>query len=778
LGSRYSITTIRTNGVPERDTNFFSYPLYSDFRDHSEVFSDLAAMSTFTVRAIVGRDRPEAGGAVERARVRMVSGNFFDVLGIEAALGRMLLPRDGRKPGESPVAVVSHAFWSGRYEKSEDTVGRVIRLNETDYTIVGVAEPAFTGVTGGLPIDLWVPITMQPQLTRSTSDLADRNALWVRIFGRVKEGIAPSMATTRTNDLFHQLLRDEAGSEITPETNAEIQKLRTDIASFSRGFSVLRGRYSQPLVLLMVVVGLVLLIACANIGNMLLARASSRQREVVLRLSVGASRRRLLRQFFTESLVLALVGGALALLVAQWTIAFLLGLIFTQGAAPLDVSLDQRVLAFNLGISLLAALLFGLVPALRGTRLDLNSALKSSAAVATESRQGWSLRRLLVISQVAASIFLLTFAGLFLRSLGNLRNQELGFRPEGLYQIEIDPQGAGIPQKQLPGLYGLLMERIASLPEVEAASISYDGIFSGSRWVLDDPFVDGNPAPSDGVVVEASFITPGYFETIGASLIAGRSFDTRDRDGAPKVAIVNEAFARHYFAQQSPVGKRFGINGVESSRDIEIVGLASDFKWHDLRQAAPRLIFLPAAQDAKYLYCIGVRSSADPALLIPEVRRTISEVSPNLPIFGVTGMEFEIERSLRQEKMLSKLTTIFGVLALLLASIGLHGVLAYAVSQRTGEIGIRMALGARRGEVLWMILRGAIAWIAVGAAAGLAVALAAGRFVAGLLFSVVPADPIAVLSAAGVLIIVAGASAYWPAWRASRMDPLTALRYE
>jgi predicted permease len=528
----------------------------------------------------------------------------------------------------------------------------------------------------------------------------------------------------------------------------------------------------------MVVVGLVLLIACANIGNMLLARASKRQREVVLRISVGASRRRLLRQFFTESLVLALIGGALALLVAQWTIAFLLGLIFTQGVAPLDVNLDQRVLVFNLGISLFAALMFGLVPALRGTHLDLNSALKSSAAVATESRQGWGLRRLLVISQVAASIFLLTCAGLFLRSLGNLRNQELGFRPEGLYQVEIDPQGAGIRQKQLSELYRLLVERITSLPEVEAASISFDGIFSGSRWVLDNPVVDGKDVPSDGVVVEASFVTPGYFDTIGAPLIAGRSFDLRDRDGAPKVAIVNKAFAMHYFAEESPIGRRFGISGDESSRDIEIVGLVGNFKWHDLWQAAPRLIFLPAAQDAKHLYCIGVRSSADPELLIPEVRRAVADVSATLSVLGVSNMEFEIERSLRQERMLSKLTTIFGALALLLASIGLYGVLAYAVSQRTAEIGIRIALGAGRSEVLWMILRGAIVWIALGAIIGLAVALATGRFIAGLLYSVAPADPFVVLSAAAVLIIVAGAAAYWPAWRASRMDPLSALRYE
>jgi predicted permease len=781
LGSRSGMGTIQSDGVPDRDTSLFSYRLFQDLRRHTGVFSGLAAVSSFPVNAYLSHDSaPQRGrGApIEKAEARLVSGDFFAVLGVPAILGRTLGRNDNRTPGAHPVAVVSHAFWGRILGRDPNAVGRSLHLNGGEYTVVGVTPPDFLGVTVGRSTDLWIPLAMQSQLMRGPSDLEDRNTMWLRLIGRLRPGITAEQAAARTNDLFHRLLMAEAGSEVTVETRGEIGKLTTELVPFAKGFSRLRRQYSRPLVLLMTVVALVLLIACANVGNLQLARASKRQREMAVRLALGAGRRRLLRQLLTESLILALLGGALGLVVARWTVRLLLGLISGGEGIPLAIGLDSVVLAFTFAVSLGTALAFGLAPASRATRFDIGPSLTRRLGEAGEPRRGGRLRRILVISQVAVTLFLLVGAGLFLRSLSNLRHQDAGFRSEGVLLVEIDPQGAGYAEEELTGLYRRLVERIEALPNVESASLSLFPLLTGSRWVT-EASVDGFSAEAGAdPLIEATFVTPGYFETVGATLLVGRPLDGRDRQGAPRVAVVNQAFARYHFAGRSPVGRRFGIDGEESAREIEIVGMVNDLRSHDLRQEAPRLVYFSAAQRPDYLSSLEVRSRREPAGLASQVRAAIAETAPGLPVLATRTLRSQLDRSLREERLLSSLTGFFALLALLLAAIGLYGVLAYGVAQRTHEIGIRMAIGAPRRQVLGMVLRRAMGWVGVGVVFGLAAALAAGRLVSSLLFGLAPSDPATILLATAALILVAALAAYLPAHRASRLDPLQALRYE
>ena len=540
----------------------------------------------------------------------------------------------------------------------------------------------------------------------------------------------------------------------------------------------MRQRWDKPLVVLMTVVGLVLLIVCANVGNLLLARGASRQRELAMRLALGAGRLRLIRQLLTESALLAALGGALALVVAQWTIRFLLGILSPQGAAALDTGLDGRVLLVTMGIAAMTVVLFGVVPAVRATRVEITPALRRQSGMASGDGRGGRLRKTLVIFQVAVSLCLLIGAGLLVSSLGNLRAQDMGFRPDGAVLIEIDPQGGGYAETRLPALHRSVLDRITALPDVSAAGLSLYGLLSRARRI-EVASVDGYEAKAnEDTRVQVLFVTPRYFEAIGAPLIAGRPFDEQDRQGGPDVAIVSESFARHFRGGQSAVGSRFGFDGPPSSRAIEIVGTVRDIKATDLREEAPRLIYRPAAQVPTYLNSIVVRCRRDPAVMVPRLRQVMADVAPDLPVIDITPLTAQVDVALRDERMLSQLSSLFGVLALLLASIGLHGVLAYGVVQRTGEIGLRMALGAGRLQVLWMVLRDGLAWVGIGAAIGLLASLVFGRLLSSLLFGLDPIDPATILVAAATLVGVAGAAAYWPARRASRLDPFTALRAE
>jgi predicted permease len=533
------------------------------------------------------------------------------------------------------------------------------------------------------------------------------------------------------------------------------------------------------LILLAVVVGLVLVIACANVGNLFMARASERHREVALRLAVGSSRMRMLRQLLTESLMLSLLGGAVGLILASWAIDFLLVLISSRGTGvPVEASLDGRVLLFTLFVSCLAAVLFGVAPAFHTAQVDLSSSLKNQGAVADPRQQSWNLRRMLVVSQVAVSLALLIGAGLFLRSLENLRNVDVGFPAEEVLQVEIDPQGAGYREEQLPGLYRELVERIGTIAEVRSASMSLFPLFTNRQW-RSEIVIDGYEPQSDSdTAFRGNMVTPGYFETVGIPLVAGRTVEWRDGEAASPVAVVNETMARHFFPGESPIGRTFRLDDDASSPHITIVGLVKDLIYDDFRDETPRLVYFPVLQNMIHLTSIEVRAAGNPASVAPQVRQAVRDVSDTLPVLEVMTAGEQVDRSLRQENLLSKLTGFFGLLALLLAAIGLYGVMAHGVAQRTNEIGIRMALGAARSHVVWMIIKDAMWMVVLGVVIGVGVSLASTRLVASLLYDLSGTDPVTFLGAIGFLAAIAVFAGYLPARRVSRLDPLRALRYE
>ncbi len=779
FGASLSSGTINDDSIGSRNTNMYSYPMYRDMQDHNEVFSDLAALSSFPSNAYVSPDRSSPGAPVEKALARLVSGNFFSVLGVNAVVGRTFTSSDDEVPGGHPVAVVSYGFWAKKFGKNPSAIGSTILVNGTELTILGVTPPEFHGVRVGRPIDIWVPMMMQASIMRDDSRLDDRDSMWLRIVGRLKPPVSTAQAGDRTDALFRELVREEAGSELTPEIEGNISQLSIEMVPFAKGYSGLARRYSRSLLMLTVVVGLVLLIACANVGNLLLARASGRHREVALRFAIGSSRGRLLRQLLTESVMLGLLGGALGLLLARWAIDVLLMLISSGSSPiPLDVRLDGRVLAFTALVSLVTAMLFGLVPALHATRLDLMSALRNQGSIPDPKSQGWRLRKGLVISQVAVSLLLLIGAGLFLRSLQNLRNLDTGFRSEGVLLVEIDPRGGGYTEEQLPNLYEELVQRIEAVQEVRSASLSLFSLFSNATW-RSSVAVDGyEPQTDEDPQANGNMIVPGYFDTVGIPIVSGRKLESSDREGAPLVAVVNETFAKRYLGDRLAIGGRFGMGGEESSRNIEVVGVVQDLKYNDLREETPPLVYFPVMQNMTYLHSLEVKTSGDPAAVTTSIRQVIQKVAGDLPIVNVTTLGEQVDQSLRQEKLISKLTSFFGLLALTLASIGVYGVLAFGVAQRTNEIGIRMALGARRYDVVWMILKDGTSLVAIGVGVGIVAALGTTHFVSSLLFGLTEKDPVTLLSATAVLIGVSIFAGYLPARRASRLDPLEALRYE
>ena len=769
-------STIEPGG--NHHTALISYPLYRHLSEYPDPFEEWAAISSFDINAYVSPEAPSIGRSAERVETRLVTGNFFPMLGIEATLGRTLTRSDDVTPGAHPVVVISHRYWARKFAQRQDVVGRRLRMNGLEYTIVGVTPRSFFGVTAGRATDVWVPMMMQAELMREPSRLDDMATMWVRVIGRARSGVSDEQLTLRANAQFRRGLMEEQGSTLTLEREKAIADVRIELVSFAGGFANLRRRFAEPLSILMGVVGMVLLIACANVGNLLLARAGGRRREIALRMALGSRRGRLVRQLLTESLILAFAGGALALLLTRWTLDFLLGFISRgPGLIPIEVPLDGRLMGFTIALCIATALLFGLTPALRATRVDLSVPLRNRGTTGGEGHERWDLRKALVVAQVALSLLLLIGSGLFLRSLQNLRQQETGFRSEGVLLVEIDPRGGGYTVEQLPALYEAITERLQGLPQVGSASLSYFHLFQNSAWRT-DVFVAGFDAPEDDGLEEATLVTPGYFETVGAPVIQGRAILPSDSEDAPKVAVVNETFARHFFAGQSAIGRRFrfGVDG--TGTEFEIVGVAADIVYHDYRDETPRFAYFPVAQSMDYLQSLTIRTQGDGEAVAPAVRQALSEVAPSLPIVGMKTLDEQIEASFRDDEVVTQLTSLFGLLALALASIGLYGLLAYGVSQRANELGIRLALGATRMQVLWMVLRDGMVLVGLGILIGLPVAVATTRFASTLLFGLGATDLETMVKATLVLCFVALLAGYLPAHKASRLDPTTSLRHE
>jgi predicted permease len=767
-----------------------SYAYFELLRTQHETLAGVCHYAAFPRVNVV------VDGQAEVAYIRRVSGSFFAMLGVNALLGRTITEDDDKIPGGHPVLVISHHYWQKRFAGDPAIVGKSIVVNGHPFTIIGVTPPDFFGVVVGESESLWAPAMMHAQLVPGSSIEDYFNGTVGMVMARLKPEVNEKQASVVLTGILQQSLAAAGGSHLSPETEQSLRRQTIVMTPASQGLSSFREHFSEPLRILMTVVGLTLLIACANVAILLSARATARKQEIAIRLALGAGRSRVIRQLLTESMLLALTGGVLGLLFAWWCSGFLLALV-GSGHVPifLKLALDTRVLSFTAAVSMLAGILFGLAPAWRATGLDLTPALKdSSVSSGAGSRLG--LGKTLVVAQVALSMLLLIGAGLFVRSLVKLKNLDVGFDQENVLLVSTDPQMIGYQGRQIADLYQRILERIKTIPGVRSASFSRTDLFSGAH--RDGPggrmsartqgrvYVRGRLArPEDNISAGSASDTmplrqvgPEYFETVGMTLLGGRSFTARDNENAPAVAVINESFALSYFGREDPLGQRFSI--CPTCAEFEIVGVVKDAKHNSLRERVLPMYYVPYLQKPDSLRdtTFQIRAADDPTRIITSVRQTVQEIDAKLPLFDIKTLAKQVDESLVQERLIGTIASFFGLLSLLLAVVGLYGVMVYAVSQRTQEIGLRMALGAQRGIVLQMVLRKGMKLVLLGVGLGLAGSIAVTRIIAGRLFGVTSTDPLTFVGVTLLLLMVALLACFIPARRATNVDPLVALKYD
>jgi predicted permease len=752
----------------------FSYPMYRDFRDRNDVFEGVLARFP-TSMTVVWR------GESERAAGELVSGNYFELLGVGPVLGRVFNASDDQTPGAHPVAVLSHGYWLRRFGGDPSVLNQTITVNGHPLTIIGVSAPGFTGLQVGQAADVMVPVMMKPQMTPTWNDLDNRRSRWLTVMARLKPGVSRAQALAAMDVIYRQANEAEI-KDIANASESFRQRFvakRLVMLPGHRGLSDLREQFSTPLIVLMGMVGMVLLIACANVANLLLARTTSRQREIAVRLALGAGRGRIVRQQLVESGLLALGGAAVGLILASWTGELLLAALPGDPAArSLSSTPDMRVGLFALGLAALTALVFGLVPALQATRATVTSTLKEEAgSVAGGGRQA-QFRRLLVIGQVALSMLLLAGAGLFARSLFNLKSIDPGFRVENLIAFSIDPTLSGYDSPRMLAFYERMQQELARLPQVRGVSMSEVGALTGNQWGMTVRVEGYTAKEGEDMNPSVDGVGPDYFRTMGIPILAGREFSDRDTIGAPAVAIISETMAKYFFGNEPAVGRRIGF-GRSAGANIEIVGVAKDVRSLQLRDEPQRFVYIPYRQDESLTgLTFYVRTAQDGATAASAVRQTAQRLDANLPIYDMKSMTVQVDESLFVERMVAVLSVAFGVLATLLAALGLYGVMSYAVARRTREIGIRMALGAERSRVLRLVLKEVALLAGIGIAAGFVAALWFTRQVQTQLFGIQPNDPATLVAAMALLGIIAIAAGYIPARRATAIDPMAALRSE
>ncbi|MCM3870779.1 MAG: ABC transporter permease [Pyrinomonadaceae bacterium] len=756
----------------------FSYANYQYFRDHDQSFQGLSAFRSGEARLSV------RGGGLQgevAQRGHLVSGNYFSVLGVIPMLGRALTAEDD-KAGAPPAAVMSYGCWTQQWKSDPFIINKEIVVNGTSFTVVGVMPPNFFGVRVRRSPDFWFPLAFQPQIELRPSAFEERRTYWLNLVGRLKPGVSLEEARASTNVALQQFLTNEAGSKLNDDVRKSIANSYVQLADGSRGISGLRRVYAQALKMLMVMVVLVLLIAGANVGNLLLSRAASRKAEISLRLALGASRYRIVRQLLCESIVLAVIGGLIGILLAQWGVSVLVALV--AKTSPLDVRPDSAVLAFTAVVSLSVGVLFGLAPALRASKTDLTTALREKSSRNGRGRLRFGLASGLVVLQVAVSMLLLTAAGLFARSLMKLQEEQVGFNRDNVLLVGIDPRLGRYKPTELSTLYSRLLDRLEALPGVQSATVATYAPMSGTGRSSTVTVRGYAQAPGEDMEVADILIGPAYLETLGVPLLLGRDIGPRDTVGGPKISVVNQAFAQKFFQGQNPIGKRFHFgdeDDPERSEDLEIVGVIGDIKYESAREDPLPTAYRPIlqVQDSEaYSSTLQIRSIGNAGDLAPAVRKVIAEVDDKLPISEVTTLREQLSGRLDQERLIAQLVSFFGLLALLLACIGLYGVMAHGVVRRTKEIGIRMALGAERRTITWMVLRETLVLILVGVAIGVPAAIGAGRLIASQLFGLSAADPLTLVAATFFLTVVAVLAGLLPARKASRVNPLIALRYE
>jgi putative ABC transport system permease protein len=751
----------------------FTNPIWEQMKDRQQAFSGIFAWGVDGFNLSVG-------GEARIAQGLWVSGDFFNVLGVKPILGRLFNVADDMRGCGSPGVVISYSFWQREFGGDVGVIGRKLTLESKPVEIIGVTPSSFFGLEIGRSFDVAVPICSEAFFNGQENRIDSGVNWWLTVMGRLKPGSTVEQATAYLNEISPGVFEASLPSNYPSENVKDYLGFKLAAYPAGTGVSLLRETYEDPLWLLMLISALVLLIACANLANLMLARASSREREIAVRLALGASRGRLLRQLMTESLLLAIAGALLGILLAQALSEFLVSFISTKGD-PFFVDLNPgwHVLGFTAVLAILTCLLFGLTPALRATRIEPGVVMKAGGRGLTAGRERFSLRRILVVSQVAISLVLLVCAFLFSRSLGNLLTLNPGFQQENILITNLDFSHLNLPKERVKPFRQELIERLKAVPGVDSVAETYIIPLGGSSW-SNKTWIDGNSSKliKDTLI---SRIGPDYFKTLRTELRAGRDFNEHDTATSTKVAIVNEAFAQQLANGENPVGKRFWVE--QTPRDpetlYEIVGLVENTKYRDLREDFTPIAFFPMSQEPRpgQYDRILIRSNIPMAGLISSVKLALAEVSPDITL-GFRVFKTDIRESLLRERLMATLSGFFGLLALLLACIGLYGIMSYGVTGRINEIGIRMALGAQQRDVLWLILREALILVLIGVVIGLPVVLAATRLVSSLLFGLAPADAFSLSLAVLLMFAVAAVAGYIPARRATKVDPMVALRYE
>ena len=754
-----------------------SYPFFEEVR------AALPRPGALTAISRVMRVQGRTGADTTMVTMQLVSGEFFETMQLRTATGRLFNADDNRTVGGHPVAVIADDFWRRQFGADPAVVGRELTLNGARFTIVGVAPPRFKGVWLESPVDAWIPIAMQGEV-RYFGNFSASNAnldqpwmpqdgiRWLELLVRAER--TDGVETGALNATLRPRLLSGVDEETDPDRRRALLQQTIVLEPFGRGASLLRDRFRAPLFFLITMVAVLLLVACVNTANLMLARAASRQREMALRFALGAARGRVISQLLVESLLISVLaaaaGLAIAPLAAQLLVRMTMGV--ETGPLPFAVSVDARVLGFTTLLALGTAVLSGLAPAWRASNPALAGTLRENART-VRGGAGLNLQKSLVIAQVALSLVLVVSSALFLRSVNNLALVPLGFDPGHVVSASINPRIGGYAPGELGGLYQRVTDRVRALPGVQAAAVATCGLMTGCRSSSYGIVIEGyQPQPGEQVGVQDNHVSHEYLRAVGLTLIAGRDFSARDV--AARVAIVNESFARRYFGTRDPIGLRIGRDVL----DTEIIGVASDARVNTVREAVAPMVLFPIAQPAPYVGSLLIRTSGDPGPVVTSVRQAVLESEPNLPTDRVSTVASLASATYRQERLVARLTTALGLVALGLACLGLYGLMSYAVKQRTAELAIRFALGAPRSRVLWMVFRESLTLMIAGLIIGVPIILVASRMGTAMLFEVDATDPIIIGGAMGVLLIVGATSSYIPSWRASRVDPLTALRTE